>query len=166
MPKTYESIATNTLGAAAATVTFSSIPGTYTDLVLVMATTGTTSSGRDIVIQFNGDTASNYSFTALYGDGSAAGSTRGSSATSANLDYYGYMDNSLSNRIISIQNYSNTTTYKTFIGRANNAATGTDAVVGLWRSTSAITSLLVKPASIGNEFASGSTFTLYGIKSF
>ena len=45
------------------------------------------------------------------------------------------------------------------------SATGVDAVVGLWRSTAAITSLLVKPESTGNEFAIGSTFNLYGIKS-
>jgi hypothetical protein len=73
--------------------------------------------------------------------------------------------NIYSNAIINIQNYSNTTTYKTALLRSN-LATGTypgvDAFVGLWRSTSAITSITILPAS--NNLLSGSTFTLYGIK--
>jgi hypothetical protein len=74
---TYEAIATQTLGSAAASVTFSSIPGTYTDLVLVVAGTLTTGT-ENIVMQFNGDTGSNYSVTSLLGDGSTASSFRSS----------------------------------------------------------------------------------------
>jgi hypothetical protein len=66
------------------------------------------------------------------------------------------------NSIINIQNYSNSTTYKTVLARSNNAATGTDATVALWRSTSAITSIDYYLNS--GSWATGSTFTLYGIK--
>jgi hypothetical protein len=160
MPSTYEPIATQTLGSAAASVTFSSISGAYTDLVLVVA--GTASGGDDILMQFNSDTASNYSYTILYGTGSVAGSIRGSNGTSIFVDYYGAMGTGQNNRIIQINNYSNTTTNKTSLVRANNAATGTDAIVGLWRSTSAINAIKLFMNSA--TFSTGSTFTLYGIK--
>jgi hypothetical protein len=157
---TYEPIATQTLGSSAATVTFSSIPSTYTDLVLVVA--GTASGGDDILMQFNSDTASNYSYTILYGTGSVAGSVRGSNGTSILVDYYGAMGTGQNNRIIQINNYSNTTTNKTSLVRANNAASGTDAIVGLWRSTSAINAIRLFMGTA--TFATGSTFSLYGIK--
>jgi len=160
---TYEAIATQTLGSTASTVTFSSIPSTYTDLVLVISAIATTSVGGDIVIQFNSDTGSNYSGTYVWGNGTSAGSNRASNATYSLIDYYAEMDTSVANRIVSIQNYSNTTTFKTFLSRANNAGRGTDAIVGMWRSTAAITSLLLDVTST-NDFAAGSTFSLYGIK--
>jgi hypothetical protein len=77
---TYEAIATQTLGSAAASVTFSSIPGTYTDLVVVIA--GTLTTGSDNVsFQLNGDSGANYSVTVLTGDGSTASSGRASNLT-------------------------------------------------------------------------------------
>lgn len=161
MPVTYEPIASTTLGATAADVTFSSIPGTYTDLVIVIANTITSGSGDAINMQFNSDTGSQYSQTRLYGTGSGSpGSDRSSSQTS--IFYVGYSSTSNpSANIISIMNYSNTTTNKTCIHRANNDAL-TLAGVGLWRSTSAITTIRLFPSS-GN-FASNSVFTLFGIK--
>ena len=76
MAITYEPIATTTLGTSASSVTFSTIPGTYTDLVLVVAGTSAATNGNEM--QFNGDTGNNYSFTLLYGTGSAAVSSRNS----------------------------------------------------------------------------------------
>lgn len=165
MTATYDCIATTTLGSAADSVTFSSIPGTYTDLVVVIqAWWTTTTNDMYIYMQFNGDTASNYSTTILTGTGSSAVSTRFSNRTNMNMDYYAtIVDDEPSQRNINIMNYANTTTYKTAIWRANRAGNGTDAMVGLWRSTSAITSILFDLES--GQFASGSTFTLYGIKS-
>jgi hypothetical protein len=64
--------------------------------------------------------------------------------------------------IHNFMNYSNTTTYKTILSRSNNSAIGTDAVVGLWRSTAAINTIKILPAN--NAFEVGSSFTLYGIK--
>jgi hypothetical protein len=164
MATTYEPIATNTLGSNTASVTFSSITGTYTDLVLVIAG-GCSTGSQNAIIEFNSDTTgSNYSTTILYGTGSAAGSARN---TGANGNYFGITDTTLGNNLIySIQNYSNTTTYKTMIGRANGAGSGASQVrsdVLLWRGTNAITAINLKLNSSAN-WLSGSTFTLYGIK--
>lgn len=160
MAATYEPIATQTLGSAAATVTFSSIPGTYTDLVLIIDSVASAST-NNMDIQFNGDTGSNYSRTKLTGDGASATSSRTTSQTSIRLTGDGIVTTGKSNHLVQIMNYSNTTTYKTLLARANNAAYGLDAVVGLYRSTSAITSLLLDLTAA--NFATGSTFTLYGI---
>ena len=160
---TYVALDTQTLTSTAATVTFSSIPQGYTDLVLI-ASPLVTSSAYDLVVRFNGDTASNYSNTILSGTGSSAISARLSNQTIMYLDYYGVINTTQTNRIINIMNYSNSTTYKTVLSRANNAGSGTDAIVGLWRNTAAITSLVLI-AQTGGTFAAGSTFSLYGIKS-
>ena len=156
---TYTPIATTTLGSTASSYTFSSISGSYTDLVLVVNATGSTAA--DITLQLNSDTGTNYSSTILSGSGTAASSSRYSSVTKITLDAYGYPDTTIGTYIIQLQNYSNTTTYKTCIARTNNSANGVSASVGLWRSTSAISTILV--AVTGGTFAIGSTFTLYGI---
>lgn len=160
MTATYEAIATTTLGSAASSVSFNSFSG-YTDLILVYSAKASTST--DLTMRFNGDTGTNYSATRLSGSGTAASSARFTSSTSIYLDAYGYPDATNYNvAIYSIMNYANTTTYKTIIGRSNNASIGVDAYVGLWRSTSAITSLSIQPDT--GTISTGSTFTLYGIK--
>jgi hypothetical protein len=160
---TYTPIATQTLGSAAASVTFSSIPATYTDLVLVYNGKFASANGQ-IALQFNGDTATNYSNTELYGNGTAAGSSRESSVSSMRLGYTATANIENMN-VMQIMNYSNATTNKTILTRQNTAgsASGAAAHVGLWRSTSAINSIVVLCYS-GINFVSGSTFTLYGIK--
>jgi hypothetical protein len=158
---TYFPIATNTLGSATSSVTFSSISGSYTDLFIVI-NSGSTTSGQDIRCRFNSDSGSNYSFTYLTGNGSSASSGRATSQTFMPLDYNGYLSGSIATTtIINCMNYSNSTTYKTILGRFNTAAFGTDAAVGLWRSTSAITS--IEFLTSASTFLAGSTFTLYGI---
>lgn len=152
--KTYTPLATTTLSSAASTVTFSSISGSYTDLVLVIAGTANTTTAFDVT--FNSDTGSNYSATRLTGNGSTATSIRSTSGTNMPL---GYITTTQSVSVIQIMNYSNTTTFKTAIARGNAADTLTNAIVGLWRSTSAITSI----SFAGGSFQPGSTFTLYGI---
>ena len=153
----YEVISTQTLGSAAASVTFSSIPQTYTDLVLITSSAG--SADVDIFGRLNGDTGSNYSGTRVYGNGSVAASDRESSQTRMQL---GVSRSAQTTNILQINNYSNTTTYKTVFNRSNEAGYSTIAWVCLWRSTAAISTVLLYPAS-GN-FNTGSTFTLYGIK--
>ena len=154
---TYSPIATTTLGGATGSYTFSSIPSTYTDLVLIFG--GSMSSFGNLRIQFNSDTGSNYSFTRLLGDGSTAQSDRGTAQPAINI---AILDaNVIGNSITSIQNYANTTTYKTVIARGNSTGTYLGASVGLWRSTSAINSITIYPAA-GN-LNSGSVITLYGI---
>ena len=162
MASTYEKIATSTLGSNQADVTFSSISGSYTDLVLVMM--NKVSSGvQNTLIQINSDTASNYSSTFLYGNGASALSARATSNTYGYANYGSAVFTSTFNlQIVQFMNYSNTTTNKTFLARGNEAASGTDAIVNLWRSTAAISTIKVYPSA--QNWATGSTFTLYGIK--
>jgi hypothetical protein len=160
---TYTPIATTTLGSATNSYTFSSIPSTYTDLILVMSTQWTTAGNSDAGLRFNGDTGSNYSRTWLEGNGSAASSGRATNETAMYI--VGYFSNTISTQICHIMNYSNTTTNKTAINResSNPANSNVAAKVGLWRSTAAINSVTIYHAS--NNFATGSTFTLWGIQS-
>jgi len=164
MPVTYEPIATTTFSSTSINYTFSNIPATYTDLVLVASQKQ--SGVSDYGIQFNGDSAGNYSRTILFSDGSTTGSTRGSAtAVRISCSYYGYPPSAASTfgvGIISIMNYSNTTNYKTALARSSNAGTGLDANVGTWRNTAAITSVTILLDA--GTYSVGSTFTLYGIK--
>lgn len=158
--KTYEPIATNTLSSAAANVTFSSISGSYTDLIIVCS--AKSDGSQSMRMQFNSDTATNYSSTQLSattGDG-LVNSARFTSVNEIRIGYYqsGLSTTDFLPCIIQIQNYSNSTTYKTALGRSAQQSVAT---VGLWRSTSAITAVKLYPAT-GN-FTSGSTFTIYGI---
>jgi hypothetical protein len=161
MASTYEPIATQTLGSAASSITFSSIAGTYTDLRLVYSGKVTV-TGKDVRVQFNGDTGGNYSYTWLGGNGSSASSGR--LANSAYIASYALVGSSSSPTTmgIDIMNYSNTTTYKTCLLRNSDAPSEVIAYAGLWRSTAAITSVTMFPNT--DQFATGSTFTLYGIK--
>jgi hypothetical protein len=163
MPATYEPIATYTAPSAQASYTFTAIPATYTDLIIVASGTATAGAPSTLV-RFNGDTTSNYSHTYLTGDGTSATSARASSQTSILASFNGVTFTSPNTNIIQIMNYTNTTTFKTVICRASQSAYGTDAIVGLWRKTpEAITSVTLTVSS--STYATGSTFTLYGIKS-
>lgn len=161
---TYTPIATTTLGSATSTVTFSSIAGTYTDLVLIL-NLQVSAASSDYSVRVNNDSSAIYSRTVLYGEGTTAASLRNSNQTYFQPEAYAYPTNAMSqNSIIHFMNYSNSTTNKTFLARSNNASTGVDAIVGLWRSTAAINRIDV--ATIGApNFSIGSTFTLYGIAS-
>ena len=160
MASTYVPIATTTLGSAQSSVTFSSFSG-YTDLIIVINAKNTT-NGSACKIQFNSDSGSNYSTTWLEGNGSAASSGRASNDTASFIYYNGNASTyNWSTANVHIQNYSNSTTYKTAISRFGNQAQ-TGAYVDLWRSTAAITSIALN--AITENFQSGSTFTLYGIK--
>ena len=100
--KTYKPIATTTLGSAAASYTFSSIPSTYTDIVLIFG--GSMSNFGNLRIQFNSDTGNNYSFTRLLGDGSGAQSDRGSTQPAISI---AILDaNVIGNSVTNIQNYA------------------------------------------------------------
>lgn len=151
MAATYEPIATTTAGAA---VTFSSIPSTYTDLILIVRN-ASGSGGINNTIRVNGDTTSNYSSTQLYASSGAAGSLRTSSASTS----WGGIGGADSISIIQFMNYSNTTTYKTWISRGSGTGNYITMDVDLWRSTAAINSIYIDSGA-----AAGSSFTLYGIK--
>ena len=164
MTATYEPIATTTLGSSAATITFNSIPSTYTDLRVVLI--GTAVSGGTIypAARFNSDTGLNYSQTFLYGNGSSAASVR-----STMEDRIGFSWNGSSNTIpglytLDIFSYSGSTN-KTILTTASEDANGSGTVlrtVHLWRDTSSITT--IQFLSNGNNYNTGTTATLFGIK--
>ena len=159
MPATYEPIATTTLGSAANTITFSSIPSTYTDLRVVWYGIQSTSQFR---FRFNNDTATNYSYTVLQGDGTSATSSRWSNqaftyaSTSAAATYGAFIS-------LDVMSYAGSTNKTTLVtcSRDLNGSGSVDRGVGLWRSTSAINRIDLYLGS-GNMDA-GATATLYGI---
>jgi hypothetical protein len=158
---TYTPIATTTLGSATNAVNFTSIAGTYTDLVLV-CNFQLSSAGGNANINFN-SSSSLMSQTMIYGNGSTATSARFTGYSVVYFGQGGGSANTSVNAVINIQNYSNTTTNKTFLIRYNDTTEATVAQAALWRSTSAITSINL--ATQAGNFNSGSTFTLYGIAS-
>ena len=163
---TYTPISSFTATTSISSVTIAGIPQNYTDLVLIMSAFGSV-GGADIRVQVNSDTASNYSLTRLVGY-TTAFSNRASSATYwqiTNSVGIGSSSSEPTADVIQFMNYSNTTTNKTMLVRHNQPQSSfmeTAAQVGLYRSTSAITSITFSLSS-GN-YSTGSTFTLYGIK--
>lgn len=156
MPETYEPIATHTLSSSASQYIFSSIPTTYTDLVLVINAKHT--SWEVFSIGFNGDTANNYSWTYILGTGSGVETYRYTNTGSLNL---GLRENGITTNIFHIMNYKNTSVFKSVLARANAVSNQVRAHVGLWRSTNAINSIRI---ATGGTFSTGTMFTLYGIK--
>jgi hypothetical protein len=167
MSSTYEPIATISGTGGVSSYTFSSIPSTYTDLVLVTNLFGT-NDGVNTLITVNGS-ATGYSLTYLAGNGSSATSSRTTSSPSwvASLGPLGSGSSTGPfAMILNFMNYSNTTTYKTMIARQNiigTANNGTVASVNLWQNTAAISSITFAIQG-GATFNSTSTATLYGIK--
>lgn len=162
MAKTYEPIATTTLTSAASSITFSSISGSYTDLRLVLVPPAT--YGAYIYLRFNSDTGSNYSRTYLSGNGSAASSSRDTSQTYIKINNLTPdKTNLLGFYTVDIFSYAGSTN-KTVLATSNEDNNGSgyvDRIVGLWRSTSAITS--VGLTMNGIDFQTGTVATLYGI---
>lgn len=162
MAKTYEKIATTTLGSSAASVTFSSISGSYTDLIIVVVPK-LVSGTAQVQFRLNGDTGSNYSLLRMGGTGSAYGSDAISNVSFGQLSWYGYAGATFGQVITaSLNNYSNTTTYKTMLSRNNNANYGVGMNACTWRNTAAVNEILIY--SDAANFDTGSTFTIYGIK--
>lgn len=155
-------LATTTLGSAASTVTFSSIPGTYRDLRLVISATA--SGGADLRMSFNGDNSDgNYSRVVMSGNGSSTFSVTSSPRA---IDYYANATSGSEPNVITVDvmDYMATDKHKTSLARANRAGSGTDAIALRWASTSAVTTILIDNAN-SQTFSTGSTFALYGIVS-
>ncbi len=168
MANTYTLISSNTLTSSAASVTFSSIPATYTDLVLrISARSAEVATITSIELEFNA-TASGYSFTRLRGNGSAASSSRASSQTQLTVGTIPAAS-ATSNTFGSIEVYlpSYTASQNKPISGFNvgeNNATAADIYThaGLWSNTATISSIILDLG--GQNFVSGSSFYLYGIK--
>jgi hypothetical protein len=169
--RTYEPIASQTLGSDATSHTFSSIPGTFSDLrIIITGRRNNTSTPNSFpVMRVNSDTGSNYSATHVYGFNSAAYSARDTSATGFPFHVSGLprSDEAFSIFTIDLMSYANTNVNKTFLSamacpiiNVSNYIVGRS--VGLWRSTSAITSVTLEAG--GASWHTGSTFSLYAIK--
>jgi len=163
---TYTPIATYTLGSSTGTVTFSSIPATYTDLELNIGVfnASTVSTVSDMKIQINSDTGSNYSYTNLGTSGSTTSSAHSYNQTGpmyATYNFGIYGATTLSTFKFYFLNYANQNIYKTYLERAANGQSSNKLEVQMWRSTAAINRIDL--TAITQNFAAGSTFTLYGI---
>ena len=166
-------ISAQTLTSASASVTFSSIPQTFTDLKLVISARITSGGAPNVCIRFNSDSGANYSYKTLFGDGSSA-SSYDQSATGNTFINIGYSENSsntantFGNMEIYIPNYisSNYKSTSSESVQENNATTAYSMLTaGLWNNTSAITGITLVNVSGGVTFAIGSSFYLYGISS-
>jgi hypothetical protein len=167
---TYTLISSNVLASAAATVTFSSIPATYTDLNIRCSVRNTTSGNTvsDFWVKFNGLTGSIYSRTRLQGDGAAAASDRTASTSIDNFENMMNGGSSTSNTFSSVDiyipNYAGSTNkpHSMFGAMENNATTAYIAAqANLMSNTAAISSMIFTSGS--DNFAIGSSFYLYGI---
>lgn len=166
----YESIATVTVGSGgSSTITFSSIPATYTHLQIraICRTTAGTSNINSIFGQFNSDTGSNYARHFINGSGTSVGANNGVSQTSmfwgTNIETLG--TNIFAANVIDILDYANTNKYKTTRSLSGVDANGSGFVQfmsGLWMNTAAVTSITILPNS--DSFIQYSHFALYGIK--
>jgi hypothetical protein len=161
----YESIATATpIGVS--TITFSSIPQTYTSLQIRGLCTDT--GANSVTMHINSDTGTNYARHALSGNGSTAGAS--GAASTSNILIGGYRSGFSSSAsylggiIVDIHDYTSTSRYKTtrsFNGYDANGSGTVELNSGLWQSTSAVTSITI---SMPSNFSTGSVFSLYGIK--
>jgi hypothetical protein len=170
MANTYDLITSTTVGAGGVSaITFSSIPATYTDLIVKLSGRST-SSGGDCSVTFNGNNTS-YSSRVMYGDGSAVSSSSTASAASATwgagaINRSTTTSNTFANTDIYIPNYANSSSkpLSTDSAEENNGSQAYQMIVtSLWGNSSAITSITLTPSSSGN-FVQYSTATLYGIK--
>mgnify|MGYP007049610877 CR=1 FL=1 len=168
MTATYDKIATYTVtGSAQASYTFTNISQAYTDLFVICNLVGVpTGQGFRYQAGTSGtlDTGNNYSYTWLSGNNTAAASGRVSSANQGQIGW-AWQGSSEKSSVIyaNFQNYSNTTTFKTAVGRTADSGLESAAIVNLWRSTNAITDLRLFP-STSTTMGVGSTLNLYGIK--
>jgi hypothetical protein len=157
----YESIATTTLGTTATSVTFSSIPATYTHLQIRAIILSNTALNTGL--RFNSDSGTNYSWHQLIGSGTAASSYGVATQNSALVGYVGGVASTPEAVVIDVLDYANTSKYKTLRTLEGNDMNGTGYVglwSGLWQSTSAVTSITLS----GTSFTQYSSFALYGIK--
>jgi hypothetical protein len=168
MASTYTLISSNTLGSSAATVTFSSIPSTYTDLVLRISSRLDANS-TSLEINFNGNTSSVYRNTYLNSNGT---STESSNSGSTTINFVGSNTSpstasTFSNVEVYIPNYQVATNkpFSTFGVTENNATTAfIEMNACLFLSTAAITSISLYSGSGSAFIVAGSSFYLYGIK--
>lgn len=149
-------------------VTFSNIPSNYVDIVGTITFAQSTAS-YGVAVRFNNDATGLYSATLLYGNGTTVNTGRTSSATYAYVSEWGVTSSTTiaipAMSKFELFNYSNSSINKSFIATAAGSGTsnGVDMHVGLWRNTTAISSITFLAAPTGN-LVSGTTITLFGVR--
>jgi len=156
---TYTALATVTLASGVTSVTFSSIPATYRDLILVFRGTLTTATFNELELRINGDTGSNYTRLIGFGDGSSAGSI--TDVFNSYRFSYGNNTNPFTS-IVQFMDYSATDKHKTMLNRESQANRSVAMGIGRWANTAAMTSFQVFCVQ---NMAAGTTLNLYGIVS-
>jgi hypothetical protein len=161
MAQTYEPIATTTLGTATSTISFTSIAASWTDLRIIYSGSG---SNTTLTVNFNNDTANNYAYTQIRGDGT---SVTGARLTTQSPMGLASLDSAIPNVvIIDVFSYTGSKRKISLISDGENRGGGsgfTRCSAYLWNSASAITSINLVGGS-GFNLSAGATATLYGIK--
>lgn len=154
-------LGTITLGANANTITFSNIPSGYRDLYLTISGINTTTA---TTLRFNGDTTAGNHLWAYYSSPTPSGSTSSGTAMALQIAT-GASATTPGTVLVNIMDYGTTDKHKTILARHQNKdnATATDAIVGRWNSTSAITSLSLQGTT--SQFGTGAVVNLYGVVS-
>jgi hypothetical protein len=156
---TYRPLATVTLASATSSVTFSSIPATYRDLILIINGKAT-ADGSGARMTVNSDTGNNYNSVRMYGFSGSAGSDTASNV--GYLDITGLNTSEGYQAVVQIMDYSATDKHKTFLNRTQNSGiTAVLSQVGRWANTAAVTSVRAYTGS--DNWAIGSTFNLYAV---
>lgn len=168
----YESIATITATGSSNFVTFNSIPTTYKHLQIRAITRSTTTTyvQSALTLRVNGDTATNYSFHQIGGDGGGGYFSSGTASTSSITTITSGTANGSTSTfgagVIDVLDYADTNKYKTIRCLSGLDLNGTPSTVslrsGAWRNTAAITSITLTEAN--NNISQYSSFALYGIK--
>lgn len=169
----YESIATTTVGSGgSSSVSFTSIPGTYTHLQVrfIAAASGSPADIRNLYMRFNDDsTSGNYKGHFLLGTGAStlAGGTDADNINVAGNTPVAY-SNIFNAGVVDVLDYANTNKYKTArsLNGMNNNSTSNDRLgihSGFWMNTNAITKITFSLEASAN-FLQYSSFALYGIK--
>ena len=160
---TYKPLQSVVLTSSTTSITFSNIDQNYTDLIFVSSFLKPAAGSPRF--RFNSDTSSLYSQTVLYGNGTSALSQRETGQTAYYLmDFFNPSTTNPNHVTIHLHNYSKTTTFKTILERSGAADIGTEASIGIYRSTNAITSITINADGGSGVFSAGTTFDLYGIK--
>jgi hypothetical protein len=168
MPQTYTPIATFTATGSESAITFSSISSSYTDLRLVVTMSDGSGTAYGVNMRVGDgslDTTSSYSATRIIGNGTTATSGRQSNQTNWDVTINGLTPNTNELGVYAwdFLNYSNTTTFKSVLGRINVASSYVMSTVSLWRKTNAINTIWLQLGAGAANYKAGSTFTLYGI---
>jgi hypothetical protein len=169
----YESIASAVGTGSSGTITFSSIPATYSHLQLRINARTDTGFGTDYIqFRLNSDTGSNYTYHGIEGDGASAagfGATAQTVALTTNITGSAATANAMGAAVIDIIDYASTSKYKTVRtlgGQDQNSLSNTGQIrliSNLWLNTSAISTITITSFRSAS-WTTSSTFALYGIK--